>query len=103
MSFPPEFGPREAEEPETPPLAPQPQAELNYNVKLSEKERKELGRRVVSEVDHYDDHVAPRLANAREWRDAAALMPDASQDMLGEASAGIRASDTRRVCQAHTT
>lgn len=103
MSFPPMDPMEFEEEPETPPLAPTPPSEVDYTVRLSDDDLKALGRRVCREVEHYDAHVRPRMGNAQEWRAAAALMPDSSQDLLGDASAGIRASDTRRVCQAHTT
>ncbi len=72
------------------------------NLKLDPDKLAQLGMRLQVEIQHFQDRTRTRRDNAREWRDAAKLMPDSGEGPW-DFSSDLRATDTRRVCQSHAT
>lgn len=82
-------------------LPDSPAEAVDYTIRLSESEQKALAQRLCREFDHYTSQTESRRENAREWRDAAALMPDTASGEDWQSDA--RAPFTRLACQNHTT
>lgn len=82
-------------------LPDSPAEAVDYTIKLSESERKALATRLCREFEHYESQTESRRENAREWRDAASMMPDTASGEDWQSDA--RAPFTRLACQNHTT
>ncbi len=82
-------------------LPDSPAEAVDYTVDLTESEQKALAQRLGREFDHFKGQTESRRENAREWRDAAAMMPDTASGEDWQSDA--RAPFTRLACQNHTT
>jgi hypothetical protein len=97
------FAPEDPQEAVLPDVLPEriPEA-IDYNLKLSEEEAHQLGRRVKEEVDRWEASVEQRRENARIWERDFELL-EADHEGPWENSAAVRAPFTAWACGSHSS